>query len=321
MANDDTGSASSSALGILGVPNGGTGANLSATGGTSQVLQQTTVGGAVTVGVPGVTSVTGTLPVANGGTGATTASAARTSLGLGSIATQAASAVAITGGAVSGITDLAVADGGTGSSTAADARTALGLGTMATQASGAVAVTGGTVTGITDLAVADGGTGSSTASAARTALGLAIGTDVQAWDADLDALAASGAGSAWLTPTYAGTDFTASGSMTWTVASGDRTTLASVVSGKEMTVAWVLDSTTVAGTPSTQLKILIPQGKTATKTVVGVHYYSDNGTAGVGKCFVTAGQTSISLQILSGGNWAASTDNTVSQGVLTFEIN
>lgn len=47
---------------------------------------------------------------------------ARTSLGLGSIATQDASNVTITGGSVSGITDLAVADGGTGASTAAGAR-------------------------------------------------------------------------------------------------------------------------------------------------------------------------------------------------------
>jgi len=44
---------------------------------------------------------------------------------LGTMATQAASSVSITGGSVTGITDLTVADGGTGASTAAGARTNL----------------------------------------------------------------------------------------------------------------------------------------------------------------------------------------------------
>lgn len=51
----------------------------------------------------------------------------RTDIGLGTIATQDASSVAITGGSVTGITDLAVADGGTGASTGSAALTNLGI--------------------------------------------------------------------------------------------------------------------------------------------------------------------------------------------------
>lgn len=50
---------------------------------------------------------------------------------------------------------------------------------------------GGYAPGGTDVAVADGGTGASTAAAARTNLGLVIGTDVQAFDADIPTVAAS----------------------------------------------------------------------------------------------------------------------------------
>jgi len=117
---------------------------------------------------------------------------ARTALELGSLATQNSNSVSISGGTITGITDLAITDGGTGASTAVDARTNLGIGTtdspqfaginvghasdttITRVSAGDIAVEGKTIYRVdgTDVAVADGGTGASTAAGARTNLGI-----------------------------------------------------------------------------------------------------------------------------------------------------
>jgi hypothetical protein len=113
-------------------------------------------------------TLTGTplAPTAAGGTNttqiATTAfvntsiTTATTALGLGTMATQNASSVTITGGSITGITDLAVADGGTGSSTLAANNVLLGNGTSALQTvapstSGNVLASNGTTWGSSAL--------------------------------------------------------------------------------------------------------------------------------------------------------------------------
>ena len=84
---------------------GGTSVLSNTTLGSSVVNSSLTSVGTIASGVWQGTAVA----LAYGGTGATDASGARTNLGLGTIAVQAASNVAITGGTISGVT----IDGGT----------------------------------------------------------------------------------------------------------------------------------------------------------------------------------------------------------------
>ena len=87
------------------------------------------------------------------------ASAQRTTLGLGTIATQNANAVSITGGSVTGITDLALADGGTGASLVDPAANAvLGWNDTANVVGFFTAGTGITINATSNTISASGGT-------------------------------------------------------------------------------------------------------------------------------------------------------------------
>jgi hypothetical protein len=85
-------------------------------------------------------------------------STARSNLGLGTIALQASNSVTITGGSISGITDLAVADGGTGlSSSGGNGRLLIG--------NSSNTFTAATLTGTTNRITVTNGSGSITISA------------------------------------------------------------------------------------------------------------------------------------------------------------
>lgn len=136
----------------------------------TEVLSSSALGSGVTgssltsVGTIGTGTWQGTaVGISYGGTGATSASAARTALGLAigtDVQAYNSTLAAVAGGTYSGDDSITT------------------VGTIST----------GTWNG-TDIAIADGGTGASDAATARTNLGLAIGTDVQAYNSTLAAVA------------------------------------------------------------------------------------------------------------------------------------
>lgn len=155
--------------------------------------------------------------------------------------------VAITGGSVTGITDLAIADGGTGASTASDARTNLGLGTAAVESAASFQAADATLTAFAGATCSASTllycSGSDTVSAATiTSAGLALLDDADA-SAQRTTL---GLGTA---ATTAATDYAAawpadSWGYSWVTADGNPTSLGwSQVGTQTLTVA----STTYLG--------------------------------------------------------------------------
>lgn len=143
------------------------------------------------------------------------------------------------------------------------------------------------------VAISNGGTGSATATGARTNLGLAIGTNVQAWDANLDQIAA-------LSPTN--NNFIVGNGTSWALESGD-----SVLQSIGVTATSV-ELNTLDGITATTAELNVLDGITATTAELNT---LDGITATTAELNYTDGVTSnIQTQL----NSKAATSTTISAG-------
>jgi hypothetical protein len=126
---------------------------------------------------------------------------------------------------------------------------------------------------------------------------------------------------AWADVAFSAGNFTAGGAQTWTLTSGDQTSFAYSVSGNSMTVGFLLDTTTVGGTPDVELRIAVPLGFTvAGRSLETTGWGLDNGSVTGIRIRASVGNAYISVFNFAGSNWAASTNATSVHGEITFAI-
>ena len=126
------------------------------------------------------------------------------------------------------------------------------------------------------LAISDGGTGATSASAARTALGLAIGTNVQAYDADLDNLSGCQSGASAALALLTSTEVGILDGATLT------TTELNLLDGVTATTS---ELNILDGVTSTATELNILDGVTATTTELNI---MDGGTSATSTTLATA---------------------------------
>lgn len=105
---------------------------------------------------------------------------------------------------------------------------------------------------------------------------------------------------------YAAGNFTGSGTITWTVDSGDQNRFRFAIIGEIARIQIQIEQSSVSGTGS-ELRVALPFTTSAVQTIPVI--VIDNGTYGFGFVSISGSQLTF-FTTQGGGYWAASTNNT-----------
>lgn len=130
---------------------------------------------------------------------------------------------------------------------------------------------------------------------------------------------------AWITATFAAGNFTAAGSMTWTVDAGDVASLAYRLSGRTVTVVFQLETTTIGGTVNATT--IIGSGAigsfTIARTTWAIGFVINNGATGIAALVQAGyGASGIGLFVSMTGstNYVAGTNNNSHRGTISYDV-
>ena len=128
---------------------------------------------------------------------------------------------------------------------------------------------------------------------------------------------------AMITRTFAAGNYTGSGSMTVTVASGDVTTDAYYLNGRMLTVMIEVGTFTTGGTPAAEVRVAVPGSFTVAKSTRNACTVQNNG-GGLDEGWLTVTAAGTTIAGFRGNNytttWANGTDNNDLRGQITFEV-
>jgi hypothetical protein len=124
----------------------------------------------------------------------------------------------------------------------------------------------------------------------------------------------------WTPTAFNAGNFTANGSMTWTVDAGDVNTYEYLIIGKTMWIIFDIQTSSIGGSLSNSLRLTIPESKVAAKNAYGHVNFILSGVFSNGFCRANAGTTYIDIIKGDASNFPSQTNAARVSGQIFFEI-